>query len=93
MRIVTSNSAPSAGRRVPGNPRDAAARAAIEREYSRYIPLNCGHFTDLETDSVYSLWRPKGRGIKRRSYCENCSKWQLIKWPPAVSEEIAEPLF
>lgn len=93
MRIITSNSALSTGRRAPGNPRDAAARAAIERVYSRYIPLICGHFTDLDTDMLYSNWRPRGRGAKRQSYCENCSHFRLIKWPEKTKDEGNTPLF
>jgi hypothetical protein len=96
MRIITSNSAPGKGRTPPRNPRDRAALAAIERAFTRVIPLTCGHITYLEIDLQYANWRPR-RKVKGRlvtvSYCETCGDYIQVE-PPYKSPPIPdEPLF
>lgn len=92
MRIVKGYN-PSARRPAPQTREQAAVKAAIEKEYARYIPLACGHYTTREADQVYSVWRPKGRPIKH--YCETCGRW--VKGRPKVKRQEQgnqqEPLF
>ena len=68
---------------------DRAKEAAIEKERSRYVKLNCGHLTTWDTDLFHSLWRPD----KNKSYCENCGKWVEFapKPPPTIYPDV--PLF
>lgn len=91
MRIIKGNQ-PGA-RRPPSQSRgEAAVRAAIEKEYARYIPLKCGHYVTREADLAYSVWRPKGRPIKH--FCETCGKW--VQGKPKVKPvqgNQQEPLF
>lgn len=49
-----------------------ARKAAIERDLSRYVLLQCQHYTTREEIELYSAWQPK-RG---RYFCEKCGKWQ-----------------
>lgn len=70
----------SRGRAVPKRTMQErlARQAAIERAISRYLHLECGHYSTLETDLFYSNARPR-RGV---TWCENCNKWVEIAKPP-----------
>jgi hypothetical protein len=66
-----------------------ARQAAIERELARYIHIECGHYTELETQQRYAVLRPKGHPV----YCEKCDKW-LKPMPPSPRQQLPEtPLF
>jgi hypothetical protein len=72
---------------------DKAREAAIEKQKSVYIPLECGHMTTWELDESYSCWRPAKVKGKSKFFCEACGKWhlRLSKRKPAVVP--SEPLF
>jgi len=68
---------------------DRAKEAAIEKERSRYVKLDCGHMTTWDVDLLYSVWRPN----KHVSFCENCGDWKSFapKPPPVIYPDV--PLF
>lgn len=66
-----------------------ARQAAIESDLARYMELDCGHFTTLEVQQLYSRWKPK-RGM---AMCEHHNDWVLIKRPREVQELPQTPLF
>lgn len=46
----------------------------IQSDKSPYIHLICGHLTDIDTQILYSLWRPS----QDKYFCEHgCGKWVL----------------
>ena len=73
MRVIRrSDKVEYQGPRVPKlTAKEHAALAAIEATKARYIPLVCEHYTTLEADERYSLWRP----TKGLSFCETCNAW------------------
>lgn len=66
-----------------------ARQAAIERSMARYLKLDCGHMSTLETDLFYSHMRPK----KGQTWCENCHDWVDISKPPPPTIYPDEPMF
>jgi len=55
--------------------------------------LDCGHFTYIETQLGYDVWRPKNNRKGRFYYCENCSDWRHAKPKPPPPVYPEEPLF
>jgi hypothetical protein len=66
-----------------------ARQAAIESAYCRYLHLECGHMSTLETDEKFSAWRPR-KGV---TWCEAHAAWVPIARPPEPRQYPAEPLF
>jgi hypothetical protein len=66
-----------------------ARAAAIERAKARYLPLACGHYSTLEADEGYSVWRPR-KGV---TLCETCHKWVDISRPKPPDITLDTPLF
>jgi len=69
--------------------REMARQAALEKNLARYIPIMCGHMTDLETQHRYAVWRPK-RGLV---YCDKCDDWLAVKPPPKATVYPQQPMF
>jgi hypothetical protein len=93
MRITRFNPDLPRGRAVPRKTLQEryARQAAIDRAHARYLHLECGHYSTLDIDEGYSIWRPR-KGV---SFCEHdgCHKWVEIlkpKPPEAISDT---PLF
>jgi hypothetical protein len=96
MRIIPAASlqkpnGPASYTRVPKRvfQERLAREAAIERAMARYLRLDCGHMSTLETDLFYSHLRPK----KGQTWCENCNDWVAISKPPAPTIYPDEPMF
>ena len=66
-----------------------ARRAAIESSLAKYIPLECGDYTTLESLNAYRQYSPK-RGFAQ---CEVCNKWVKISNPPMRPPIPQEPMF
>src|SRR6516162_3460532 len=93
MKIVKGGSRlPNPGGRVRSKAemqRALARQAAQERELARVIRITCGHFTYLEDQQLYAVWRPK-RGLV---FCEKCNKWLAVMPPPVAPDLPNEPMF
>lgn len=60
------------GPKTPGyTGRERQIKAAIEKHFSRYIKLNCGHFTTPQEVEMWSCWCPD----PKLSYCDKCDEW------------------
>lgn len=70
--------------------REMARQAAAERELARYIHVECGHYTDLETQQRYAVFRPKG---PKTVYCEKCDDWLRPMPPKQRPPMLEQPLF
>jgi hypothetical protein len=66
-----------------------ARLAVIDSSKARYLYLVCGHYSTLETDEAYSIWRPR-KGV---TLCENCQDWVEIAKPPAPVDLGNTPMF
>jgi hypothetical protein len=66
-----------------------ARQAAMESALARYITIECGHYTDLETQQLYGFARPK-RGLV---WCEKCDDWLKVAKPPAPQQLPETPMF
>lgn len=93
MRFIRPNESGPGGNHFHRGPTrsEIAQLKAIEKARARYIELQCGHFTDWDTDLVYEVFRPLGP-IKH--YCETCGKWITRKATEAKPDALPnEPLF
>ena len=84
---------------IPGEPvvskqlmqKRLARQAAIEGQLARYITLECGHLTTIETHNKYLEWQPRKK--RRYSMCEQCEDWVKIQPPPRPPVYPDTPLF
>lgn len=70
-----------------GSAMSKAQEAAIERELSRYVPLECGHLTTREVIIIYTCFG------KVDTYCETCEEWRDIAKKSKPVPVPAEPMF
>lgn len=68
--------------------RALARQAAIEKQLSKYLHLECGHLQTYETFQVYRFAAKSGV-----TYCENCEKTVKIAKPPKAAPLPQEPMF
>jgi len=90
QRIRRTNSEPATGRVSRKDMQLRLARlAAIEKRFCKYIHLECGHYTTLESFDMYLVWRPK----KGWAFCEICNDEVKIAQPPKRKPLPEEPMF
>jgi hypothetical protein len=66
-----------------------ARQAAREKSFARYLKLDCGHYTTLESFDMYLVFRPK----KGYAFCEVHNDWVKISKPPMRTPLPEEPMF
>lgn len=69
-------------------PAQRAQQAAIERSLSRYIKLECGHYTTPD-DQLFLSGPPHP---PKTLYCEYCDKW-VFQMPKPIYAQPDEPPF
>lgn len=97
VRIIPANSAPQtrprASYRYGGGRVERAKEAAIDKALSRAFRLNCGHFTYIDIQLAYAVWRPRSNKLGRFYYCETCSDWVHLPPKPKAPPRQDTPLF
>lgn len=83
--------APSKGPRPPAYDlaRIKAQEAAIEQHFHQYVLLTCGHYTDRETDELFSTFRVTGGTL----YCVTCEDFVPVVKRKYTTEYPSEPPF
>lgn len=69
--------------------RNAAARAARDRNLARYVLLDCGHFITREMMEAAAAFQP----APARFWCERCRSWRRKAPDPPAPELPDTPRF
>lgn len=97
MRIIPANQPagprPRTSYRYGGGSRERAKEAAIDKALCRAFLLNCGHYTYVETQLAYAVWRPRNNKRGRFYFCETCSDWVHLPPKPKPLPNQDTPLF